>query len=1178
MNIADWLGSLGFGQYAPSFIENDIDADVLLVLSEADLKELGVSSLGHRKKLIAAIESMRTPENAAPKTPINQEIPTRIRHPQGDTQPANDSPVSTVKISDIEQRPEQVESPSSSVVKAVDQDNRPEPVAKPVQNREIEQAAVQTQEAQEPTFPKALRQRRKVAALFVDIAGYAGLKDNLDEEQLADLHQRYFDAVDASVEERHGVVHKHVGDAVIGLFGTPINRGNDIENAVRASFAIHDAVEVASEAVGVKFSAQIGISTVTIEVDGDEPATQKEYQAVNDAINLASRLDGMAGSRETVLSNDVYQAVSRLVQCETAGEIDVKSHKEPLRVWRVKSIVSDTERFRSTPMVGRDTEVSRFARMVENAKASKKGHAFLVIGDAGVGKTRLLEEFVERSQRAGLSHIGVRAFNSGMGIGQSLVGHFVCVLLRVSRDASPQEMEGAANKAISDGLVDESSRPFLYDLLGVAQTPNTRVILDLLDKDEFEYARCTLLAELFRAVRGDTPTCVTIEDIHDAKPLDLAILANLVKDLADQCVVFVATARKQTAPLNPEWIAALQANDSRTIRLEPLKPEDATVLTAAFGDPDSPRMLQCIGRGQGNPLFLEQLMLSSIVSGSGDIPSNIHGAVLARTDGLTEDDGDAILAASVIGQRFSLDSLRFVLGDEAFDPATLLEEQILAKDGKRLVFRQPMMHETLYSILERRTRQELHLRAAGFFADRDPLLHAHHLGCAADPHAPAAYVRAAEIEASHYRFESALRLARHGVQIVSAPKDRWMLTCLEAEVLRKLGLVAESVQTFRKAGALSADDSHKCKAAIGEAVGHRLLERYDEALEMLDTAEEAATRLSSNLDLAHIHRLRGNFCFPLGKIDKVEEQQKLAIKFGRASDAWEDLASAHSGLGDANYARAKMVSAFSHYWQSVEIARQHDFRNIEMANRSTAGHAQFYSDPLRDVVEQAMTVVTEAAHMGHHSAEIDAQLLICSSLFDLGQYELVLTHAERAFELIELIGALRYRAPVAAFMARALVELRREDEGRAMLGEAIKIARETGPGFQGGVVLGGIIMIAKKDRTRESAFSEATRILKKGAISHNYLRFYRDAIDAALTSGRNQDALRYAGHLERYTRHEALPWADFFVARGRALAAVREGNMSAKVKMDLRRLSAEAKRQGYIWARGEIKKALTASG
>src|SRR5262245_24774616 len=184
--------------------------------------------------------------------------------------------------------------------------------------------------------PKAAAgERRQVTVLFADITGYTRLSSEIDPEELHALLGRYFDSVDGIIRDFGGTVDKHIGDAVMGVFGAPVSHGNDPERAVRAALGIHDAMQRLSTEVGRNLSVHIGVASGEVVAAATGSDVHREYTVLGDAVNLASRLDGLASAGETMIAHGVLQAVADLVEAEAVGEVQVKGLQEAVQVFRV---------------------------------------------------------------------------------------------------------------------------------------------------------------------------------------------------------------------------------------------------------------------------------------------------------------------------------------------------------------------------------------------------------------------------------------------------------------------------------------------------------------------------------------------------------------------------------------------------------------------------------------------------------------------------------------------------------------------------------------------------------------------------------------------------------------------------------------------------------------------------
>src|SRR5688572_12547706 len=216
--------------------------------------------------------------------------------------------------------------------------------------------------------PKALPgERRQVTVLFADITGYTRLSSQIDPEELHALLGRYFDRVDRLIRDFGGTVDKHIGDAVMGVFGAPVSHGNDPERAVRASLAIHEAMARLSVELQRDISVHIGVANGEVVAAATGSDVHREYTVLGDAVNLASRLDGLASAGETVISQGVRQAVLELLEAEDIGEVQVKGLSEAVRVFRVRRMRERESAFR-TPLIGREAELARFAEALELAR------------------------------------------------------------------------------------------------------------------------------------------------------------------------------------------------------------------------------------------------------------------------------------------------------------------------------------------------------------------------------------------------------------------------------------------------------------------------------------------------------------------------------------------------------------------------------------------------------------------------------------------------------------------------------------------------------------------------------------------------------------------------------------------------------------------------------------------
>jgi tetratricopeptide (TPR) repeat protein len=468
----------------------------------------------------------------------------------------------------------------------------------------------------------------------------------------------------------------------------------------------------------------------------------------------------------------------------------------------------------------------------------------------------------------------------------------------------------------------------------------------------------------------------------------------------------------------------------------------------------------------------------------------------------------------------------------------------------------------------------MHRSAAAWFARRDAALHAEHLDRAGDAAAPGAYLTAARAEADLYHMEAARRLIERGLALANEGKERFALACAYGDVLRDLGATSESIAAFEEAMRTATDGGERCQAAIGLARGMRIADRIDEALVTLDAAEAEATDWQSELQLAWTHHLRGNFYFPLGRVEGCAAEHALALDYARRAKSDELETRALGGLGDAAYARGRMASAYRNFSSCVELCRAHGYGRIEVANLSMVGHCLFYLNQFEESRESSREAMTLARRVGHQRAEIIAAANAVRVVPFLHDADAVDAEVERILELAEQIGARRFEAEAMVAQAAIVALTGRKAHALDLTRRGLEVARETGIQFIGPDLLGQLAVLTDDDALRRQSLAEGEELLRRGSIGHNHLRFNRHAIEASLNAREWDEADRYVQALEDYTRPENLPGADFWIAWGRTLAAHGRDPRSAVPIHNIERVLEQAQLIGMRPAIPALRRAL----
>lgn len=1021
--------------------------------------------------------------------------------------------------------------------------------------------------------------RRQATVLFSDLSGYTAMNERLDPEEVAGIMARIKAEAVKIVEGHGGIVNQFVGDEVLALFGIPTAHTDDPVRAARAALALHERMRGMSPEVeprlGRALRLHTGINTGLI-VTSLRDDRDGRIGVTGDTINTGARLKSLAEDDTILLGPETRKLVADEFETAPLEPVALKGKAEPLTPYRLIGERA-TPATASQPFIGRRAELRQFIGIVEECLESGRGQAVYVRGDVGFGKSRLLDEYQAIASKQGFScHKGL-VLDFGAAKGHDAMRSVVGSLLNLPAGASEDVRREAVARALADERVDEPQVLYLNDLLDLPQPADLRPIYDAMDNEARNQGKRDTVCELLRRISATRPVMIEVENIQWADGVTLAHLAALAAAVAEVRALLIMASRMEGDPLDQAWRTASHGSPLSTIDLAPLRTEEALDLARQYLDVSAEIAQRCVERAAGNPLFLVQLLRTAEESSEGSVPGSVQSLVLARVDRLSAEDRLAIQTASIFGQQFPLTALRTLLGNPAYRCDGLVAHLLVRPEGEGYLFAHALIQEGVYGSLLMARRGELHRRAAEWFASRDLPLRAEHLDRAKDPSAPQAFLEAARDQAAAFRYERALALAERGLEMDAEANMRFGLSCYAGELRRKLGRNPESIEAYREAERLAADDVQRCHAWIGQVEGMRLVDRYQDALALLEKAEKPAIEMHLTAELAQLHYLRGNIYFPLGDLDGCLREHGAALKWAREAATPEAEARALGGLGDAHFLSGRMRTAYDSFRRCVDLCRQHGLGQIEVANLPMVGWSGIYLDALDRALEIAQAAADTARKGSHYRAESMARGLAGFIKLEMGAFADAREQLNLALALSRKLKARRFDAYFLCDIARLADAEGNRSEATELIEQALNICRDTGMNFIGPAVLGCKSRITGDPETRQQALHEGERILGTGCVSHNYFSFYRDAMEVCLNTGDWNAVERYAAALEDYTRPEPLPWSHFFIARGRVLAAYGKGRRDDALIAKLHELSGEAHRVGLKLAARRIEDALRAA-
>jgi predicted ATPase/class 3 adenylate cyclase len=588
------------------------------------------------------------------------------------------------------------------------------------------------QEGSEHAAESAHAERRQLTVLFCDLVGSTSLSQRLDPEALRELMGRYQQNCRTVVEKYDGHVAQYLGDGVMVYFGWPRAHEDDAERSVRAALEIVD--KIAKSGNSDDLHVRIGIATgpVVVGESGKGEAAAPSL-AVGETPNLASRLQGLAGVDEIVISPNTYRLVGAAIAVEDTGEQNLKGIVEPVRAWRVTGLGHARARFDESPksgetssLVGRKSELTLLLERWEQAREGE-GHVVLLCGEPGLGKSRLTQ-----AVREGISkedYICMRyqcsAYHSSTAL-HPVVEHLEYAAGFAHGDTDQirlTKLESLVAQA-TDNL--EKVVPLLASLLSVDYTSK----YDRLTVTPQMQKELTLraLVDQVTGLSASKPVLMIIEDTHWIDPTTQELFDMLMPAIVEQPVFLIVTFRPE---YQPQWHGMGHVTPLTLNRL-PRRQSAAMAEAVSGGTTLSKEVIdEIVAKTDGVPLFVEELTKSVVEScvrmlGEGGqsqagtvsdlaIPSTLQDSLMARLDRL-ESAKDVAQVGACIGREFGADLLAAVSKMSADDLAAaarkLVDSELIyvkeSLDGITYVFKHALVQETAYSSLLHSRREQVH--------------------------------------------------------------------------------------------------------------------------------------------------------------------------------------------------------------------------------------------------------------------------------------------------------------------------------------------------------------------------------------------------------------------------------------------------------------------------------------
>jgi class 3 adenylate cyclase/tetratricopeptide (TPR) repeat protein len=583
-----------------------------------------------------------------------------------------------------------------------------------------------------PTGVTVRDTRKTVTIVFADPKPATADGRPPDPEALRDVMPRYFEAMKSALEHHGGTVERFIGDAVMAVFGLPVRHEDDAVRAIRAAAAMQEALPALNEGFrsswGLQIENHIGVNTGEV-IAGDASLGQR--LVTGDAVNTAARLEQAAGPGEIVIGGLTYRLARDQIEVEPIPPLTLKGKAEPVAAFRlVRALGQHVERAAlTTPFVGRREEMDHLETTLLEVSATRSCELRMLIGEAGVGKSRIVREFATRATARDRAQVlRGRCLPYGDGVTFWPIGEIVRSAAGIN-DEDPLDVALGKIAIIArgtGGLGDETSavadRVAAAIGLSTAQYPGPELFWGI--------------RRLLEAIASRRPLVAIIDDIHVAAPTFLELIDHLLDTVHGAPILMLATARHELLETRVDWS---EGHEDEQIVLGPLTSDDAdAIVDQLLGGLDPAVRARILAAAEGNPLYVEQISSMLVETGAlrrdGDrwvattsseeiaIPPTVEALVASRLDALQREEREVIDPASVIGMGFALDAVTQLVPETAASDVPVRLQILTTKQFVRPTvaeedfyrFGHSVIKDAAYKSLLKRDRADLHERFVGW--------------------------------------------------------------------------------------------------------------------------------------------------------------------------------------------------------------------------------------------------------------------------------------------------------------------------------------------------------------------------------------------------------------------------------------------------------------------------------
>jgi class 3 adenylate cyclase/tetratricopeptide (TPR) repeat protein len=934
-------------------------------------------------------------------------------------------------------------------------------------------------------------ERRQATILFADLSGYTAAAERMDPEAVKALVDRTLRRLGDEIERFGGTIDKFIGDNVMGVFGAPVAHEDDPERAVRAGLAMQGAMAEANrqsrEKFGAEFSLRVGINSGEVMAG----AVGDRYTVMGDPVNVAARLQAAARPDSVTVGESTYRATRDAVSYERLEPLTLKGKEEPVPAWEATGVIAEPGRGAGraeTPLIGREEEATLLASLVERVEREGRPHLVTVIGQAGVGKSRLLRELTstlaESDQPPTIRRGQCPPYGAGIAywaLAEVLNEEFD-IRDTDAPDAAWEKLRlgvTALMRELGDDSSGERNAALLAIPLGLEAPEELRQSEP--DPQRMREALFSAARSVVEAIARQRPLVLAIDDIHWADEGMLDLIDHLTRWVRAP-LLLVCLARDELLERRPGWGGGRR--NATTISLEPLTEDETRALVAALlpgqnggqgrrAEGASDLVPQVAVRSGGNPLFAEEMvnrLLEEETAEAEALPTTVQSLLAARLDSLERLERRLLQSASVVGQTFWEGALATTAAEEGLDLgqtlASLEEKDLLVPTaGGRLAgerefaFKHVLIRDVAYSMLPKSVRCRKHVQVAEFMRER-----------------------------AGERSDGLIGLiAEHYARAASLGSDAG----LEPDALAELR--AQALESLESAG-----DAAAVLYSNAEA-----FDRYTAALELSDSLDPAV--------VARIGEKQGDVALRMGRVDAAVAVWERCLAHHREQEDLARVADLHRKIGAALWHKGERRASIDNYQRGIDLLKD--------------------GPPCIELVR----LYEEAASLYMHTG--DNMLAIYAS--------------EKALRLAERLDEARAASRAHGIFGRVFGRIGDSEKARENLERSVALARESdrAEAVRALLTLGYHLEVSEADyEGAAEAYREALEVAQEVGDLPSQVELHASLGQLAVESGDWEEVERATEESARLAEREGLHGKLCFPDLMRGVLAWRDGDWDEAAK------------------------------